>query len=150
MPNGKTHKKVALVVGAGAAFFAAKDQPMEHRLIETMGGAFGGRYGGVLPDLIDPATNPNHRSWGHGVIPATVGARYTIPNVGELQKNLRDLANTCVVGRENAQKEADAILYGIAEIACRLGAGAVPGLIAGYISHLALDAGTPKSLPPIS
>ncbi len=150
MPNRKTHKKVGAAFGAGAAFLKSSGQPMEYRLIEALGGAFGGYYGGIMPDIFDPATSPNHRSWGHGVIPVAGVARYTIPNVGDWQKNLRDLANTCAARRENAQTEADAFLYGAAEIACRLGVGAVPGLIAGYISHLVLDAGTPKRLPLIA
>lgn len=150
MPNGKTHKRVGAAFGAVAAFIRADGQTMEHRLIESVGGAIGGYFGGIVPDLIDPPTNPNHRSLGHGMIPAATGVRYTVPNVSDWQNSLRELAQAHAVGRENAQTEFDAFLHEVAGVTCRLGAGAIPGLIAGYISHLVLDARTPKGLPLIT
>ena len=41
----------------------------------------------------------------------------------------------------------DAFLHWVFWVGLRLLSGAMAGLIAGYLSHLALDACTPKSLP---
>lgn len=150
MPNGRTHKRVGEAAGALTAFVMADGQPMADRLIETFGGALGGHFGGSLPDLIDPATSPNHRSLGHGVVPVAAGVRCTVPNVGEWQNGLREQARFHAANRENAQTDFDTFFHGVAEIVFRLGAGAIPGLIAGYVSHVALDAGTPKGLPIIA
>lgn len=78
-----------------------------------------GYFGGRIPDLLEPATNPNHRRFFHCVLVLLLIA-YGI-------KLLMDWKP-----KDNAER----ILKGV--------------LIAtgiGYLSHLALDGMTPKSLP---
>jgi hypothetical protein len=69
MSNGRVHRRVGVLVGGGAAFLAAHDQPLRLRLIEAIGGALAAIPGAALPDVIDPPNSPRHRSTGHGLLP---------------------------------------------------------------------------------
>ena len=79
-----------------------------------------GSFFGKLPDILEPALrNPNHRQFCHSFV-VVVSIGYGIKKVYEWKP----------------KDEVDALIRGIA-----LFAGA------GYISHLLLDASTPRSLP---
>lgn len=123
MPGFKKHAQTGAVVGViinialqYRDWALEPDRPMVDRVIETLGAAAFGLFGGILPDAIEPATTPNHRAFFHSK---------TVLGAGVLV----------------AANEADARTPA-ARIMC---AG-----YAGYISHLVLDAGTPKGLPAIA
>ena len=65
MPNARTH----FLVGAGAGAIAyclirkAQNQPIEFPGLLGMG--LVGGVAGLLPDIIEPATSPNHREIAH-------------------------------------------------------------------------------------
>ena len=83
----------------------------------TAGGAFLGAVGGVLPDILEPATNPHHRNFFHSLT-VVVAASY-----GLYKTNRSDFST---------------------DVKAALTATGI-----GYLSHLALDSSTPKSLPLI-
>jgi hypothetical protein len=91
---------------------------------------------------------PN-RSLGHGVLPSVAGAGFLVKQVPAWQRALRGEADRRAALRANGATGPDAVAAFLGEVACRLLAGALPGLIAGYVSHLALDLGTPRRLPLI-
>lgn len=78
MADSKTHKQVGLIVGSVIAFSTniglqydeQTDNPdskfswFESIISAFLGGIFG-RFTGLLPDLIEPATNPHHRKFFH-------------------------------------------------------------------------------------
>ncbi len=152
MPDGRTHKLVGLTAGIWYAAYQAKEQTAENWLLEVAGGALGGYLGGILPDVLEPAISSWHRDVAH-----SVAAGGTIVS---LRDKLMKLEGWC---RENAEKckaiqmEQDTssqglkfvpapidplsrVIVNICEMFWRLLAGALNGLAAGYVSHLALDA----------
>src|SRR5687768_17333319 len=64
MPNKKTH----VVVGglAGASYSIAKTPDPD--IFSVAGGTAAGMFGGALPDLMEPASSPNHRAFGHSLL----------------------------------------------------------------------------------
>jgi hypothetical protein len=149
MSDGKIHRRVGCVAGGATAWYAARGQPTHLRVVETIGGAMAGIVGAMMPDRIDPATSPRHRSIGHGLLPIGAAGFWAVKNLKRWQGWLRSQA-------ERLQRELDVerdggrrVLLMFAAVACTLAAGAVAGFIGGYLSHLALDALTPASLPVV-
>jgi hypothetical protein len=114
-------------------------------LAEVLGGLLGGWVGGVLPDVLEPAVDPNHRKAAHSV---AAGGVLTLARLAEWQAACRSAAEAAghraimhpLGSPERSRAEWDVLLW-------RLVAGALVGLVAGYASHLVLDAGTPRSIP---
>jgi hypothetical protein len=157
MPGRKTHKYVGAGAGIALAAYKAKDEPNVQFVIEMAGGALGGMVGGMTPDWLEPAISSWHRGVCHS---AGVGEAIIY-----FQNILANLANAC---RENAAKcrivpQVEDVHTGqwirieptpleqawadIREFLWTLLAGFLNGLAAGYVSHLVLDAMTPRSIP---
>jgi membrane-bound metal-dependent hydrolase YbcI (DUF457 family) len=114
---------------------------------ELLGAGLSGVAGAFLPDIIEPATNPNHRSFFHSISfmgaagsPAWLWARCSRNERIRFAEECEARANAMGDGPEKISLELQAILH-------RFLAGALLGLILGYASHLAADAATPKGLP---
>jgi membrane-bound metal-dependent hydrolase YbcI (DUF457 family) len=145
MPNRATHEVAGAASGAAFALLRVDDAPVSHVLAEVLGGALGGWLGGVLPDVLEPATTPNHRELAHSVI---AGGTLTLSRLAEWQATCRTEAKGCdaraltfALGSDARQRAGwDALGW-------RFLAGFLAGVIAGYASHLMLDAGTAKGLP---
>ena len=65
MPNAKQHAIVGAAVGAGAWYLYClfTERPLDLGELLLAGG--GGAVVGLLPDVFEPATHPNHRSTLH-------------------------------------------------------------------------------------
>lgn len=116
MANGRTHT----LVGAGAGLAVALSVRDKHQGEQSpVFGAIMGAFAGKLPDIFEPALNPNHRQFFHSI--AFLGAAgYSLKKVYDWEP------------QDGLQKAIRMLV---------LCAGA------GYISHLLLDATTPKCLP---
>ncbi|HVS69821.1 MAG TPA: hypothetical protein VHQ47_01040 [Phycisphaerae bacterium] len=141
MPNGKLHKQVGGMTGAVCGAYVARNENTPYAIAAILGGALGGVVGGKLPDVIEPAVHPRHRSVAHAVVPmTTVGvAIYERWRAG-IQECLR-CANLPVQqarGEINWNKAWHLFL-----------AGLMAGLAGGYVSHLVMDATMSKSSLPI-
>src|SRR6266700_3269721 len=75
MPNGKTHFIAGAVVGATVNVIVQStemakdyDRPFDWREFFLCTGA--GAFAGLAPDILEPATSPNHRQFFHSVIAA--------------------------------------------------------------------------------
>lgn len=120
MPNAATHRfGAALVVGGFSAYSEYKKgensaKPLAHS-------AFAAACG-TLPDILEPALNPNHRQFFH-----------SFGFAGFLGYGLYQLHQ-----KWQPQDEVEKVVKNVA-------------LIAGsaYLIHLAMDSTTPKSLPLI-
>lgn len=146
MPRFRTHAEAGAVAGALAAAVAAPDAVTGNALVaEIIGGVIGGLCGGVVPDMIEPAHHPGHRKIAHSLF---VGGVITLARVSEWQARCRSTAamararaDSCLAGTpERVRAEWDEFVWWLL-------AGALAGLTAGYASHLALDALTPRGLP---
>lgn len=149
MANGRTHRRVGTVAGAAAAAISARNERQLDAVLETLGGALGGRFGAMLPDIFEPATSPHHRAIAHSAtfgvgVPGAMHAGPRRPAVKRLRERAdHHLALAKDQNRPFLLRVLDAILYAI----FRVGAGACSGVPIGYLSHLALDATTPRCLP---
>lgn len=147
MSDGRFHRKVGTAVGVGAALYCAREQQFSHVVIEAIGGGFAGNLGARLPDIIDPPTSPRHRSIGHGMVPVAAAGSVALSALADLQKTLRTEADRRAELRSASTSTAQELWHLLLELLCRLGAGAIPGFVAGYASHVALDFCTPAGLP---
>jgi len=149
MANGRTHVGVGAGAGAVIAYLAAGQQPLPAVILEALGGCLGGVAGAKAPDWIDPATSPNHRGIGHGVVPVTTVAVWYRDNLPVWQTKCRLKADEHGRLRQQAQSGCERLWHGLVEMMFRMAAGFLTGLLAGYLSHVGLDCVTPKSLPAL-
>lgn len=149
MSDGAFHRRIGFASGSIAAWCAASGQPLSLRAVETIGGAMGGVVGAILPDRFDPPTSPRHRSLAHGMVPVGAAAFWSITNLKRWQTWLRSQATRMQDALATETDGLRRLLLMAGVVACTLAAGAVAGLIAGYLSHVALDACTPASLPVV-
>lgn len=147
MPNKNEHALIGTAAGGTFAFLRSTDQDPLWRLLEAIGGSIGGRVASVLPDLVDPADHPMHREIGHGVAPGVVLSRWYYGSVCvPAQQHLRAEARLHfdAAASETGWRALGHWLWAAILVVL---SGAVAGALAGYLSHLAADAFTTRSLP---
>ena len=149
MSNGREHRRVGFAVGGFAAFVASDEgSALWHRLVETLGGMIGGWAGGKLPDILEPAVHGWHRDLAHSMTTAGGIVAGTAKAAASWQCGCRSRAEYFAARRRATGIEpAERLLFVLAELFWRLAAGALVGAAAGYLSHLALDGTTPRSIP---
>ncbi len=147
MPDGKTHRRVGAIAGAVYAGCRAPTEAATNLWLESFGGAVGGSIGGGLPDLMDPPVSPWHRSLAHGVAPVGLLGVAWMERLEEWRSRLRAEAARCSALKSDATSFARVLWLTLFEWFCRIASGALAGLLAGYVSHLVLDAFTPRSVP---
>lgn len=147
MSGGRTHRAIGTLAGGGYALAKAQHLPPEHLLLEVIGGLVAGNLGARLPDVFDPPTHPGHRSLAHGMAPIAAVGTAAVRRLDGAQARLRAEADRCAALRVSATTPLQRLWQQLIEILCRLGAGALAGLLGGYGSHLALDARTNAGLP---
>lgn len=121
MPNSFTHKFVGGLTGLGVAIALTRTEQRKEQPINPLLATGAGVAFGKLPDILEPSTNPHHRQFCHSFL--------VLALVGYGMKKAYDWKPEDRVGKF---WKAFALCAG-----------------AAYISHLALDAFTPKSLPVI-
>jgi hypothetical protein len=147
MPNRALHIAVSTPTGACFSFYNSQYQNHFVRFEEACGGFVGGVVGGSLPDFIDPPTWPGHRSVGHGLIPVAMAGVVWQQRLDAAQNHLRRSADAYHWQAAQCQDPIPNVWYSLMETACRLLAGFLAGIFAGYLSHVALDFATPGCLP---
>ena len=147
MPRRTTHALVGIGAGVLTAAARAKELREDCRIAELVGGALGGWLGGVLPDVIEPATTPNHRNVAHSV---ATGGGLSLAKVADARAKCREQAAFHAQRAQSAQlTEAERSHAQLMMLVWHVVAGAAAAFVAGYASHLALDALTKKSIPLI-
>ena len=101
MANRRAHTFAGAAFGGTTASLLARDQGPGHRLLEALGGALGGTWGGRLPDLIEPALHPGHRSVAHALVPAGVAGVVGVPRLRVGQQHLWQRAEMACRIEEN-------------------------------------------------
>jgi membrane-bound metal-dependent hydrolase YbcI (DUF457 family) len=148
MPNRRVH--IISGTAAGLTWAALTPPVLEGKdLAWTLtGGAIGGAIGGALPDLLEPADSPCHRSLGHSWL---VLAAIVQLNSGEWARYFHAVAEQCLALASNPWLTLEVQqAYRRQANLNRMIAGVLAGLPAGYVSHLALDACTPSGLPVLA
>ena len=150
MPGHIEHSYVGGLSGLVFAIFRVEGKPNEQRVLEAIGGFIVGSVAGCIPDIIEPAKKlgPCHRKSAHSVVlgAGIVGA--TTVFLAQSQEWFRARAAECATRRNGYEKGTILhMVFDLLEKLCYILAGGVPGLAAGYLSHLVLDAGTVKGLP---
>jgi hypothetical protein len=148
MPNRNVHVPVGMASGLAYSLYLTRDQQGNDRFLEVIGGLVGGYWGGRLPDVLEPANNSMHRAFAHST---TTGASLVLGThavAQEWAQFFRAKAAHLQHRRQmTSMSEGDLTINLFFEIVLRISAGILPGLMAGYASHLALDACTHRSLP---
>jgi membrane-bound metal-dependent hydrolase YbcI (DUF457 family) len=159
MPSRRTHILVGTASGAAYAAHRAKRNLRANRLVRVAGGAAGGALGGALPDFFESAISSWHRGPGHSVAVATA-----IVSSGNLLAQWEEFclkkAEQCSAIPMTLVRDIQGVLFvpvppsPLSQLLSKLGeifweflAGFLHGLMAGYTSHLALDALTPRCIP---
>ena len=159
MPGRRTHQLVGTATGTLCAAYRATNQNPRNQLLETAGGAVGGYLGSTFADYLEPAISSWHRgpahSGGTGVM-----ILFSIEQLAKWEAFCRQKADryasiplvpatdhqgTVFVPAQLSPLEQ--LLRALAELFWRFLAGVPSGFATSYLSHLALDAATPRSIP---
>jgi membrane-bound metal-dependent hydrolase YbcI (DUF457 family) len=125
----------------------ARELPPREIALEVIGGLFGGRVGGRMPDVFDPPFCPSHRDFAHSLTAAGILATVAYKKLGEWQTWLRTKADECAAKQAAAEPgSVESLFWLLAAAALRMLAGFLAGLVGGYLSHIAMDAFTPMSI----
>ncbi|MCK5133848.1 MAG: metal-dependent hydrolase [Candidatus Sabulitectum sp.] len=143
MSSRKTH--ISVGIASGASLSLAKQISLkEFSHLELLCSVFGGFLGGVLPDVIDPPTSPNHRALGHSPIIPILLAGAALYIRLRLQNNqdtrMRAANHSNVVGYDCWEETVNSPYLNKAIT------GFFTGLCSGHASHLALDSKTPAGI----
>lgn len=142
MPNRDLHRPTGAILGLGASLLLATHARSSRPGLEALAGAVGGWIGGALPDWIDPAHSPNHRSTGHSLLGAGSALVFSVVRLRLWQCWFRRQAEAA-----QSRATAEGATWSLEATLCHALSGLIAGLIAGYIGHLVDDAGTPCGLP---
>jgi inner membrane protein len=115
--NAMVHRSIGGLAGLAAAI--ADTAPESEQVALMAITTFAGLAGAMAPDVIEPALSPNHRAFFHSLVTLAIvtGSAWHVWN------------------------------WKPETFEGRMARAAALGFLAGYVSHLALDATTPMSLP---
>jgi hypothetical protein len=149
MANSKVHRQVGKVSGVVAAVARARNGDSALDVLTFgLGGYIGGALGARLPDIIEPAVHSQLRHVAHSLATATAIAASAIESIERVESYAQMRAQAaadapCAAGRYRVAEHRQSPQGTPREASARV----VAGLGAGYLSHLALDAGTPRGIP---
>lgn len=148
--NAQAHRLGGAMAGGGVAFGTHKGQNGIETLVEILAGTWGGMLGAKFPDWIEPATHSWHRGRAHSFTAAGGIIGGSIQGLASLQSSYQDRIATARLKLQHAVTPSEQLLRTL-EIFFWLAlvASLAQGLAAGYVSPLALDAVTPRSIPII-
>ena len=146
MPSGRRHRRIGRPTGAAFAAIQAFRSPIGDPLVESFAGWCGGDLGSRLPDLLEPACW-NHRQTAHSF---TTGALLGL-SVDKVQSWAESARRRAQHHRQLATNPealpAQSLWHSSVALLWSALAGLLNGILAGYLSHLVLDACSPASIP---
>lgn len=120
MANSRSHLLAGGAISLSGMMFLKWLRNEKLTFWDGVGAALVGCFGACLPDLLEPPDNPSHRKVLHSMAIGGAGIPFTI---SKTYKGDWSFAST------NGDRDFIIILS------------------LGYLSHLVLDAGTPRGLP---
>jgi len=150
MAGRREQDAAGIVTGVATALLTRRKKASAYELVaEALGGALGGGIGSRLLDFFEPAIH-SYRNVVHSVAFAgTVTVKGT-KRAARPQARLRAQADEFAERRTWHHGLFEWMVLWLAETACRVATGFIAGAIPGYLSHLALDAKTPRGIPLLS
>jgi len=151
MPNRETHGWIGAGLGLTAGVILSDNLPTEARWIYSLAAGVGGTFGGVMPDVLEPAIHAHHRDVCHSV---AAGSGLSLGGLGAASSSAKELRGEAAGFRAMrlALPEGDHRRTSMAAreflIYALLGFSA--GFVAGYLSHLVADAATPRGIPVVA
>lgn len=152
MPNAAAHKALGAVSGMAASNyyvmpFLRPEEEENGKPTLLLAGLVAGGVGGRIPDILDPPIHPSHRGIYHSVLAGCVAVGGTVLTV----KALKHLYQRHCQTRTRTQGlqttvQSSGTPSGIS-LKQAAAAAAILAVLAGIISHLLADSGTPKGLP---
>ncbi len=153
MSDRRTHHGVAALIGLGVGIYVARNHEGWPVVARLLGAVAGSLLGGSLPDVLEPAVHSWHRRSFHSWAALAGSATVTVGPPAALRQWIEERG--AAAERYRMQREglleghADRAGLWLAEMFEHALIGATVGVPAGYASHLALDAGSPRGLPPL-
>jgi hypothetical protein len=149
MSNATTHGLAGGASGAIVSLATCEGTSLVEACAALLTGMGLGYLGGRAADLLEPASHPNHRGPAHS---AAVGvglfALARSDSATEWARRCRFRAAECRLRAESAADDPLARFgWLLAEFFWLSLATALKTFVAGYVSHLVLDARTARSLP---
>ena len=148
MPGMNTHRRVGGALGLAYAAYHARDLGPQPFAFESLGGLVGGVIGGSVPDVVEPAISSWHRSTAHSwALGGTAVA--SVQKVEQWALAMRPPVRVIPAGlvQRPTVPVASSPQFTWEMAIGHFLSGFLRGLLVGYISHLALDAGTKRGLP---
>jgi inner membrane protein len=150
MPNHNEHLVWGAVAGAGYCLVSSLVvRGREISLPELIGAALSGALTSKLPDILEPATHPNHRSTFHSKGFLAMTGTVALPWAEKKRQRQHQLADYARFQANSPENESDRAYWLRKVLWHEFVAGLLTGLVFGYISHLVADSFTPKGLPLI-
>jgi hypothetical protein len=149
MPCYKEHQEFGGFVGAttSCGFAVAANLPPLLVFAESLGGYVAGKSAGTWADCMDLPTSSHHRDTAHALLPVAAGSKYLFDQVPSMQASLRSSAQLCFQNANMSTNGLEQFINVALGLVLHVAAGAVPAIPASYISHIALDAATPRGVP---
>lgn len=147
MPNHDEHLIWGAVAGAGYCLLSSSVCGRETSLAELIGAALSGAITSKLPDLLEPAIHPNHRSTFHSLSFLAATGVVVLPWAEQKRQERHQFAEYSRSQADASVSESDRTCWRQKALWHEFVAGLFAGLVIGYISHLLADSFTPKSLP---
>jgi membrane-bound metal-dependent hydrolase YbcI (DUF457 family) len=145
--NHREHVRAGAVAGGATAAFLARNQPGHFAIAEIFAGSIGGVLGAKLPDVLEPAIHSWHRSSAHSISAAGGIALVAVRKLQDWQEYCRKNTAKHSAQLAMATEPLARMWHSLLILVWSLLAGFAPGVVAGYLSHLAMDACTPRGIP---
>ena len=118
MPNFKEHLSLSVIVTTATYFAMCRYYGRQPNLGEFLICEGVGIASGAAPDILEPATNPNHRALGHSLAVATGLSKFAITKCNRQNGDWQEFLKICAA---------------VATVS--------------YVVHLIADGFTPNGLP---
>jgi membrane-bound metal-dependent hydrolase YbcI (DUF457 family) len=151
MADGKTHVIWGTGAGVVTAFATAtrQDTVLDSMLLALAGGG-GGALGSRIPDIFEPALHSHHRDIAHSWTMSAAMFEVLRRRIERWRDDCVEKARTAREQRYQLdERDCTRIQWLLVELFWTIARSFVPALAVGYLSHLALDAQTPRGLPLI-
>ena len=145
MPGKQSHIWGGVGTAVAVDLLAPPRVDQSDRLWHGVGAALGGAFGGVLPDVLEPASDPNHRQFCHGILPSLACWYFSKGFYEQGYQAVLKWASSADPGFWLPEMHDGG--RGLPRWLRMVIAGFVRAVPIGYLSHLALDLLTPRSLP---
>jgi len=147
MANSREHLLWGAAAGAGVYILSAWITGEKISFSELLGSALSGVLTAKVPDILEPATHPNHRAVFHSVCFAGLALPNAWAATCKKREEIIGQAQECERRAAIATNNQERDYWSQQANWLRFCAGSLLGLVPGYASHLAADALTPKGLP---